>query len=234
MKVVIMSIANSESVRTKVALCIGPLEAAFEKLWSHDPLEQVVPPYLVLLHQLMRASVPLMGRGAEVCETLAATDPLARKLGAYYLGHIEDERDHDAWALEDLASAGYDVDCALSIVPSPQLANLVGSQYYWLNHHHPIMLMGYITVLEAFPPSKQRVDEIRDRSGVPEAAFRTLRIHGELDPTHSAEIDDTLNELPLGKTHLEMIGVSVLHTCEWLSRSVQSLRPVESLARTVR
>jgi hypothetical protein len=36
---------------------------------------------------------------------------------------------------------------------------------------------------------------------------RTLGIHGELDPSHSAEIDDTLNELPLGKSHLEMVGV---------------------------
>jgi hypothetical protein len=233
MKVASMSITNSESVRTKVALCLGPLETAFEKLWSHDPLEQIVPPYLVLLHQLMRASVPLMTCGAEVCEKLAATDPLARMLGDYYLGHIEDELNHDAWALEDLAAAGYDVDCAISIVPSPQLANLVGSQYYWVIHHHPIMLMGYITVLEAFPPSKERVDEIRDRSGITEAAFRTLRIHGELDPTHSAEIDDTLNELPLSKIHLDMIGVSTLHTCEWLAKSVQALRPVESLARRV-
>ena len=229
-----MSISNSESVRTKIALCIGPLESAFENLWSYDPLEQIVPPYLVLLHQLMRASVPLMERGAEICEKLKAADPLARELRQYYLNHIDDERNHDVWALEDLVWAGYNADSALSITPSPQVANLVGSQYYWLNHHHPVMLMGYITVLEAFPPSKERVDEIRDRSGVPEAAFRTLRMHGELDPTHSAEIDDTLNELPLGEIHLQMIGVSTLHTCEWLAKSVQALNPVESLARSVR
>lgn len=225
-----MRISNSESVRTKIALCTGPLELAFERLWSHDPLEQVVQPYLVMLHQLMRASVPLMERAAEVCEKLGAADPLARKLRPYYLNHMDEERNHDAWALEDLVSAGYDAVSALSITPSPQVANLVGSQYYWLNHHHPIMLMGYIAVLEAFPPSKERVDEIRDRSGVPEPAFRTLRMHGELDPTHSAEIDDMLNELPLGKNHLEMIGVSTLHTCEWLAKSVQALKPVESLS----
>ena len=54
-------------------------------------------------------------------------------------------------------------------------------------------------------------------------------MHGELDPSHSREIDDMLDSLPLGKSHLEMIGVSTLHTCEWLASSVQALKPVEFL-----
>ena len=226
-----MPSSNSECVRAKLGLCIGPLEAAFEKLWEQDRMAEIVPSYLVLLHQLMRASVPLMERGAEICERLGATDPVAGKLRPYYLSHIDDEQNHDVWALEDLVAAGYDGNSVLAVAPSPQVANLVGAQYYWLNHHHPIMLMGYITVLEALPPSMEHIDNIRDRSGVPECAFRTFRMHGELDPGHSREIDDMLDSLPLGKSHLEMIGVSTLHTCEWLASSVQALKPVEFLAR---
>ncbi|WP_244621945.1 iron-containing redox enzyme family protein [Neomesorhizobium albiziae] len=159
------------------------------------------------------------------CEELGPIDRLAREVAPYYRRHIDEERDHDHWTLEDLASAGLDPKEVLSIIPPPDVAQLAGAQYYWIHHHHPIMLMGYIAVLEAFPPTKEQVDTIRDASGLPESAFRTLRMHGELDPTHSIEIDDTLNALPLSRMDNEMIGLSVLQTCESLAESVQALRP---------
>ena len=29
-------------------------------------------------------------------------------------------------------------------MPSPAVAALVGSQYYWLLHHHPVALLGFV------------------------------------------------------------------------------------------
>jgi hypothetical protein len=36
----------------------------------------------------------------------------------------------------------------LSIRPSANVAALVGAQYYWILHHHPVALLGYMATLE--------------------------------------------------------------------------------------
>jgi len=218
--------ANSGLVRGRIELCLPTLDAAFKELWQMEPEREVTAAFLVLLHQIMRASVPLMQFAAERCDNLGATDRLAAPLAQYYRHHISEEMDHDVWGLEDLASAGFRPDRVLSVIPPADVARLVGSQYYWIRHHHPLMLLGYIAVLEAFPPADSKINELRDRSGLPESAFRTLRVHGDLDPTHSAEIDDTFDMLPLDQRHLEMVGLSVVHSCETLAACVRSLRPL--------
>ena len=217
---------NSAVVRGRIELCAPALQAVFRDLWETEPRREITIAFLVLLHQIMRASVPLMERAAERCDQLEGTDKLVPLLGRYYRHHISEELQHDTWALEDLKSAGCDPAEILSITPSVEVARLVGTQYYWVHHHHPLMLLGYIAVLEAFPPAESKIDEIRDRSGLPESTFRTLRIHGDLDPTHSAEIDQTFDTLPLDQRHLEMVGLSVLHSCEALAASVRALRPL--------
>ncbi|WP_173514887.1 iron-containing redox enzyme family protein [Ensifer sesbaniae] len=218
--------ANSGVVRGRIELCMPALRAAFGDLWRTDPPREMTIAFLVLLHQIMRASVPLMQSAAVKCDQLEGTDKLAPLLGEYYRHHVSEELHHDTWALEDLETAGCDPRRLLSITPSVEVARLVGTQYYWLHHHHPLMLLGYITVLEAFPPADSMIDEIRDRSGLPDSTFRTLRIHGDLDPTHSAEIDQTFDALPLDQEHLEMVGLSVLHSCDALAASVRVLRPL--------
>ncbi len=219
--------ANSDFVRGRIDLCLPALQAAFSNLWRTEPQREMTIAFLVLLHQIMRASVPLMQRAAERCDQLQATDKPAALLGGYYRQHISEELHHDTWALEDLKAAGCDPERILSITPSVEVARLVGTQYYWVHHHHPLMLLGYIAVLEAFPPADSKIDEIRDGSGLPDSTFRTLRIHGDLDPTHSAEIDQTFNTLPLDQKHLEMVGLSVLHSCDALAASVRALRPLD-------
>ncbi|NUS71098.1 MAG: hypothetical protein HOQ41_22320 [Ensifer adhaerens] len=221
--------ANSGAMRSRIELCMPALRSAFGDLWQAEPPREMTLAFLVLLHQIMRASVPLMQCAAARCDQLGGTDRLAAPLGEYYRHHICEELDHDTWGLEDLEAAGCDPGRILSVTPSVEVARLAGAQYYWLHHHHPLMLLGYIAVLEAFPPAGSVIDEIRDRSGLPETAFRTLRIHGDLDPTHSAEIDQTFDALPLDQEQLEMVGLSVLHSCDALAASVRVLRPLHLL-----
>jgi hypothetical protein len=217
---------NSELLRGKVDLCVPALEGVFAALWRHPDVRTLTLSFLVLLHQIMRASVPLMQSAQERCEQLDSSDDVAKALRRYYCQHIQEELNHDVWLLEDLSSAGLNPGKTASITPSVAVARLVGAQYYWIHHHHPLMLLGYIMVLEAFPPSTGQVDMIRTISGLPEDAFRTLRIHGALDPTHSVEIDETIDALPLNRHQLEMLSLSILHTCDALASSVKALRPV--------
>jgi hypothetical protein len=218
--------SNSGMMRGRVELCLPTLHAAFDDLWRTDPVREITIAFLVLLHQIMRASVPLMQSAAERCDRLNGADELAPLLGEYYRHHVTEEMHHDTWALEDLKAAGCDPKTVVSVTPSVEVARLVGTQYYWTLHHHPLMLLGYIAVLEAFPPADSKIDEIRDRSGLLEPCFRTLRIHGDLDPTHSEEIDETFDMLPLNQRHIEMVGLSVVHSGQALAESVRALRPL--------
>ena len=220
-------IAHSALLRAKLELASGPLHGVFARLWSNERLDQLVPSFLVLLHQIMRASVPLMECAVRRCEALRDSDVLAAPLRSYFVRHIEEEQDHDVWALEDLHNAGFDPQAILDTMPAPEVAQLAGAQYYWVLHHHPVMLLGYIMVLEAYPPSASQVDDIRDNSGVPETAFKTLRMHGGLDPKHGVELDELLDSLPLTRRHVDLIGMSMLHTVETLAASVQELRPID-------
>ncbi len=220
-------VRNSALLRAKLELCSGALTAAYTRLWSSEKVSELVPAFLVLLHQIMRASVPLMESAARRCRDIGASDPLAASLASYFDHHIEEELNHDVWALEDLQAAGFSKEVALAQVPTASVAQLLGAQYYWILHHHPIMLLGHILVLEAFPPSPQRLAAVRAAAGVPEVALRTLRMHGELDPHHSEELDQFIDGLNLSEAHIEMIGVSVFNTALCLAMSVHGLRPIE-------
>jgi hypothetical protein len=81
-----------------------PLFMMYHQLWSHPRVGELVVPFLVLMHQVIRASVPLMKAASSVAAK--AEDPLSKLLHEYLEVHIEEEKHHDLWLMEDLESAG--------------------------------------------------------------------------------------------------------------------------------
>ncbi len=77
------------------------------------------------------------------------------ELGEYYKKHIQEEMNHDEWILNDLQSIGVPHEESLSRKPLQSVAELVGSQYYWIYHWHPVCLLGYISFLEGDPPTRE-------------------------------------------------------------------------------
>jgi hypothetical protein len=62
---------------------------------------------------------------------------------------------------------------------------LVGTQYCWIEHVHPIALIGYLAIMEENqPPSVNAVDELARAKCFPTAAFRSMRLHAQLDIEH--------------------------------------------------
>lgn len=211
-------LSTSAALRVKLDLAAPALCSATAALWRPSGLARRYVEYLYAMHALIRASVPLMERAARRCAELAPQDPVAGPLGRYLERHTEEERGHDEWLLEDLGPAGGDPTEALDRLPSPVVADLAGAQYYWIEHHHPVALLGYILVLEDNAPAPWLADRLAAGTGLPDAAFRTVREHADLDFGHIAALDELLDALPLSAAQEALVAVSALRTTDGVTR----------------
>ncbi|MFE5975024.1 iron-containing redox enzyme family protein [Streptomyces sp. NPDC056460] len=212
------TVTASLALRTKLTPTAPVLRAATAALWRPDGLRERYVRYLAAMHRLVRASVPLLLRAAERCAA-EPDDPAARRLAAYCLRHAEEERDHDAWLLEDLAAAG----SGPAAVPHPIVVELAGAQYYRIEHEHPVALLGYIAVLEGNAPGPRLADRLAEVTGLPDGAFRTLREHAELDGGHLDDLYRVFDALAPSPARQTAVAVSALHTANLLTRLFLSL-----------
>ena len=215
--------ASSSVLRRKIALALPPLVAAQRRLDQHPDPAAAWLAFLGAGYGSIRASVPLLETARDRARDLSPTDPLAAGLVDYLREHAEEERGHDEWLLQDLQSVGVASAELLSRPPSDAVAALVGAQYYWVLHYHPVCLLGYLMVLEGNPPDRRRLQDLRSRSGLPASAFRTMLKHADLDIGHAAELDDLLDRLPLSPGHKEGLGLSAISTVAGLTRVLQEV-----------
>src|SRR5262249_9215108 len=134
------------------------------ELADHPAIRALYPEILVNTHQGMRASVSLLTTAADRCRELADADPVAAALAAYYAHHVEEEN-HAHWALEDLEVLGVPRQEVLRRMPSATVASMIGAQYYWVLHHHPVAMLGDIMVREGYVSGVEAVKELMARSG---------------------------------------------------------------------
>jgi Iron-containing redox enzyme len=216
-------VRESDNLRRKIGLLLPELVGAGRRLVEHPRIRELYPEYLVAMHGVIRASVPVMEAARARAEDLAHDDAVCRLLADYLTHHIPEERDHDEWLLDDLEVLGRDRPSVLRKPPSPTIAALVGSQYYWIFHYHPVAVLGYIAVLEGYPPSTALIEEFTTRTGYDAEAFRTMSKHADLDPGHAEELDEALDGLPLTREQSAAVGLSALHTVNTLVRMVDEV-----------
>jgi hypothetical protein len=210
-------------LRAKIALISAPLAAALGAFFAPPvDLKQALVAHAVLIHQITRASGPLMEAALERCR-LCDGDHAAQGLASYLERHIEEERHHDTWLLEDLESIGVGRAEVLAAPPPGAVAAMVGAQYYWIRHHDPAALIGYMLMLECNAPTLETLADLKRRSGLPESFFRTHRIHAELDPDHQSDLLDLAIALPLAPARRRLIDDSIMHTLERMADCLADL-----------
>jgi hypothetical protein len=101
--------------------------------------------------------------------------------------------------------------------------DLVGAQYFWMMHVHPVAIMGYLILMEGYAPLASQLDEIQARTGVPESAFRCLRRHAEDDPEHLAELNRALDGMNLSVEQARAVGMCAFAAIEGLSAMFEEL-----------
>ena len=223
---------NSGRLRRKIELVLGEYAAPGRLLLAHPRPAEVYPPYLATLFFLPATAISLMESALQRSRALAADDAVAAGLIEYLQRHIEEESHGDkpgAGVLNDLEAIGYDTAALRSDAAAPKMAALVGAQYFWIFHGHPVALLGYLAVIEGFHPRREPIERLVARSGLPRAGFAQLFEHADLDVAHSQELDDLLDSLPLAPRHEQLLGLSALQTVELLTDALLDVFERESL-----
>lgn len=211
--------AEGERLRAKVDLVFPEYVGAIRKLITHPRISDLYPEYLFTLHCIMRAGVPLMEAALGQARATSDKDPVASTLSSYLGRHIPEERGHDEWLLEDMEFLGQDRASIMDRPPSTAVASMIGAQYYWIFHYHPVAIMGFLAPLETRPPTTELIEDLIARTGHSRKAFRTLLLHAELDPDHGDEINELLDDLVLTPEQSTVLGTSAIHTVHMLARA---------------
>jgi hypothetical protein len=167
--------------------------------------------------------VPLTEAALARSRELLNDDPLAAPLASYLEEHVDEELHHDETLLGDLEVLGIDRAVVAERMPSPAVASLVGSQYYWILHYHPVTFLGYVALMEGYPPTPELIETLITRTAYPREAFRTYIEHAELDPGHRDHLDRTIDSLPLDAWHESALGVSAISTAALAARSLEEI-----------
>jgi pyrroloquinoline quinone (PQQ) biosynthesis protein C len=201
-------------------------------MWSEPFPARLYPEYLIALHGVVRASVPLMEEALRASRALAERDGVAAGMLSYLERHIDEERGHDQWLLEDLETLGVSPAEVWARAPADSTARAVGAQYYWVRHDHPVALLGYVAVVEGRPPSVAALDEIVASTGLPPSAFRTLYRHAESDVGHGRDLRALLDDLPLSPRHESLFLRSASHTVAELAQTLLDVADREGVERS--
>lgn len=208
---------NSQLIRSKISLFSGGLNRAAYEFWMHPDFAVVYPEYLYQSHSIIRASVPLMQATLQVCRSKPhSTEPVLQRFADYLSHHIVEESGHDEWILNDAEAIGIPRRLILERIPKDSAKQMVGSQYYWIHHYHPVAMLGYIAVMEGTPPTTEFIEAVARRTRFPLDAFSSFLLHAKVDPRHRADLDALLDDLPLNEQHHALIGLSALETIKYL------------------
>jgi Iron-containing redox enzyme len=213
------ALTTSERLQVKVELAIPALARSTDLLLDHARPGELFPRYLATGYHIARAMVPLMEAALGRARELAPDDRVADGLAAYLERHIPEEMHGDepgGATLDDLVALGVDPDELRTALPPPQIAALIGAQYFWIFHYHPVALLGFIE-LEAYHPYRPTIEQLIEKTGLPRAGFRQLLLHAKLDVVHARELHRVLDALPLEPYHEQLIGQSALQAIALLA-----------------
>src|ERR671937_3113967 len=188
----------SGRLRLKLELVVPALALPGRILLEHPRARVLFPRYLATAYQAGRAMVPLMETALERARELGADDPVAEGLAAYLERHIPEETHSDepgGAVLDDLEALGLDAAALRAELPPPKIAALVGAQYYWIFHYHPVAILGFLA-LEGYPPHNETLERLIEQTGLPRDGFRQLLFHAKVDVAHARELHRVLDSLP--------------------------------------
>lgn len=108
--------------------------------------------------------------------------------------HAHEEKNHEKMLIMDLKELGYEID---SFKESSIIKAFYQSQYYSIEHIHPLSFIGYVYLLESLPLDlgKKLLKKIEGRYGKKATTF--LRVHTQEDEKHIQSLLKLIESLPM-------------------------------------
>jgi hypothetical protein len=204
----------SERLRHKIEL-IGPgVVLPARLLLEHPRAGELYPRYLATGYHITCGMIGVMDAALARARAIARVDDVAAGLALYLERHLREEMHSEepgGAVLDDLRALDVDAASLTEEASSPKLASLIGAQYYWILHQHPVAVLGFLE-LEAYHSELPVVERLIEKTGLPREGFRQLLLHAKLDAVHARELHDVLDSLPLEPRHEQLVGLSALHT----------------------
>jgi hypothetical protein len=218
------SLPNSALIRAKISLFGRRLGQSAHTFWNSPDFPRLYREYIFQSHSIIRASVPLMQAGERACGSPRhAVDPVLEGFARYLRRHIPEETGHHEWILDDGEAMGIERAAILARLPKESATQLVGVQYYWIEHYNPIALAGYIATMEGDPPSTELIEDVAGRHHLPLNCFSSFLYHAKIDLQHRRELDEALDSLPLTPDDLALIGLSSLRTIRMMTEIMDDI-----------
>ena len=134
-----------------------------------------------------------------VCAAAASRLDDTHKLVRYYLyQHMQEEKGHEEWVMNDLEVVGVPAARTLAYQPSMRILVFNGYNYWAADRKHPLSAMGMVYALEVIAsvyggPMTAAITESLLLEGDRGISF--ISSHAELDAQHMAELRVVLNEV---------------------------------------
>lgn len=205
---------------------------AYDEFRNHPRFAEMCTEFILMNQHVAKATVPMMQEVIR-CANEIPNDPVCTPLIKYMNQHIAEETDHDEWYVNDLEVLGMSRADVYNRIPTPNTAAMIGSQYYWIKHYHPIAFLGYMGSVETYPSPESCVKNMISDSGLPAKGFDTLLMHAQIDQHHGRDIINLINSLPLTEKHIKIIEMAAFQTFRYTALMVDDIcksLPVVELA----
>jgi heme oxygenase len=184
--------------------------------------------YLGEAYHHVRHTVPLLGLARDQMDPAHARFRLALE------DYIQEETGHEAWILNDIASAGGDVGAVRAGPPGEPAARLVAFARDYVSRVNPMGMFGMIYVLEgtSIALATHGAKAVAAALGLGPECFSYLRSHGALDQAHMklfaalmGTVDDPRDQTAIIEVARQVFGLyadlfrSIPHT-EALSHAI--------------
>lgn len=203
-------VSPSDRLRGKLMLIGTPLRRRLSAFWEDARFPERYPSLLRELYVLSRGGIPLME--AVRAEADRRGDAASILVARYLARHVEEERGHCEWVLDDLAALDFDRAEEARRPLTCRAAALLGCGYTWAFESHPAAILGFLAVFEGDPMTVPFLEGVIARHGLPKESFGFYLDHARIDPRHSAEIFAMVDAVAEAAPELEEpISLCALH-----------------------
>jgi pyrroloquinoline quinone (PQQ) biosynthesis protein C len=127
-----------------------------------------------------------------------------REVRYFLYEHMEEEKGHEGWVLNDLEAIGVPSEVSLKHIPSKTILGMNGYNYWAAERRHPCSALGMIYALEVIAsvyggPLTSAISESLLLEGDRGISF--ISSHATMDAEHMAELRIVLNKISDDRAH---------------------------------